>query len=410
MRVSDSQDGRGKRITSSQIQGLKYFKILRPLLKRLHSVGVARDSAGNRKLFMDQYCLLLLLWIYSPIVDSMRGLQQVAALKKVQKKFGIPRASMGSLSEAVNVFDPQAIKQIALELANRLPNPQVPKRLSALHKTLVAVDGSVVKVLAQVAELAWINQSCCGYRLHTHFEVLRGVAKRMDATSANPKGSAAETAVLEQTLQAEHCYVMDRGYVKYQLWNKIHALDSNYVCRLSDKVKIQTLQEYPLTEQDKQANVFSDQLIELGSDPSNCPDHRVRMVCVRCSPHTSRGRRKKGGFSSTGPSSDGVLRIATDMLDMPAELIAELYRLRWTIELFFRTFKQLLGCRHLLSHKQNGVEIQVYCALIACMLIVMYSGRQPTKRTFELLCFYMSGWATVDEVEKHLTPIKAQPP
>jgi IS4 transposase len=138
--------------------------------------------------------------------------------------------------------------------------------------------------------------------------------------------------------------------------------------------------------------------------------HPVRLVCVTCSPHTSRGRRRGRNFSSTGPSSDGVLRIVTDMLDLPAEIIAELYRLRWTIELFFRMFKQLLGCRHLLSTKQNGVENQVYAALIACMLMSIYTGRAPNKRTFEMLRFYMHGMATIDEIVGHIEKQKSRSP
>lgn len=69
-------------------------------------------------------------------------------------------------------------------------------------------------------------------------------------------------------------------------------------------------------------------------------------------------------------------------------------------------FKQLLGCRHLLSTKQNGVDIQVYCALIACMLILIYTGQMPTKRTFEMLCFYMVGWADLGEVMRHIRGLK----
>ena len=67
------------------------------------------------------------------------------------------------------------------------------------------------------------------------------------------------------------------------------------------------------------------------------------------------------GHGDTGASSDGSIRLITDKLDVPADLIAYIYSLRWLIELFFKMFKHLLGCRHLLSTKQNGVEIQVYC-------------------------------------------------
>jgi len=97
-----------------------------------------------------------------------------------------------------------------------------------------------------------------------------------------------------------------------------------------------------------------------------------------------------------------TLRIATNRLDLPAELIGEIYRLRWMIETFFRMFKQLLGCRHLLSTKPYGVEIQVSFGIIACLLIMLYTGRKPTKRTFEMVCFSLSGWASADEMERHI--------
>jgi hypothetical protein len=61
-------------------------------------------------------------------------------------------------------------------------------------------------------------------------------------------------------------------------------------------------------------------------------------------------------------------------------------------------FKQMLGCRHLLSTKQEGVEIQMYCAIIACMLIVLYTGRRPNVAVYEAICFYLTGWATLEEL------------
>jgi hypothetical protein len=76
------------------------------------------------------------------------------------------------------------------------------------------------------------------------------------------------------------------------------------------------------------------------------------------------------------------------------------------VETFFRMFKQLLGCRHLLSTKPYGVEIQVSFGIIACLLIMLYTGRKPTKQTFEMVCFYLSGWASAAEMERH---IKALP-
>ena len=61
----------------------------------------------------------------------------------------------------------------------------------------------------------------------------------------------------------------------------------------------------------------------------------------------------------------------------------------------------------MLSTKQEGVEIQVYSAIIACMLILLYTGRTPTRRTFEMICFYMIGWASLEELEAHIEKVKS---
>ena len=58
------------------------------------------------------------------------------------------------------------------------------------------------------------------------------------------------------------------------------------------------------------------------------------------------------------------------------------YHYRWTIEMFFRSLKHLLGCRHLLSHNHNGIEIQPYCAIIACLLISLWTARKPSRSAF----------------------------
>jgi len=64
------------KLLPKDVKGLKYFKASGPLLERLHEVWKERDKANSRHLHMDQYCTLILLWLYSPIVDSLRGLPQ----------------------------------------------------------------------------------------------------------------------------------------------------------------------------------------------------------------------------------------------------------------------------------------------------------------------------------------------
>jgi IS4 transposase len=89
-------------------------------------------------------------------------------------------------------------------------------------------------------------------------------------------------------------------------------------------------------------------------------------------------------------------------------VIALIYLYRWTIEIFFRFFKHVLGCRHLLSHSQRGIEIQTYCASIACLLISLWTGRKPTLRTYEMICFSCTGLASAEEVLAHIAKLKAR--
>lgn len=392
----------------SKLQGLKYLDLLLPLLDELHLVGCQRDKAGNRRLHFDQYCLLVLLFLFNPMVRSLRALQRASQLKQVQQKLRCRRTSLGSLSEAVDVFDPERLQGIIEELFRQLP---APRRVSGEHlrQTLTAVDGSVVKTLATIAEAAYLSdkngRSHSGWRFHTHFDVDRGVPTRMDVTAASNGGKTSEKRLLAKRLEPDHCYVMDRGYLEFALWNNIVAAGSSYVCRIRDNLDLSdVVEERPVSEVARQAGVFRDVVVRLGSSHSPTKvDHLVRVVFVREKPHA----RKSGRYGRrAGPSSDGILRIATNLLDLPAEVIAEIYQHRWTIELFFRFFKHVLGCRHLLSTDPVGIQIQAYCAIIACLLISLWTGGKPTLRTYEMLCFYFMGWADLEELNAHLASLK----
>ncbi|MCL4853895.1 MAG: hypothetical protein KJZ78_21255 [Bryobacteraceae bacterium] len=79
---------RRNKIRERDKQALKCLDVLLPMLGNLHDVGCQRDKAGNRKLHHDEYCLLVLLCLFNPVVRSLRGLQQASQLKNVQKKLG----------------------------------------------------------------------------------------------------------------------------------------------------------------------------------------------------------------------------------------------------------------------------------------------------------------------------------
>lgn len=393
-------------IQESDIVGLKYFDQLAPLLERLHHDGCERDTAGNRTLHYDEYCMLLLLYMFNPVVSSLRGIQQASELKKVQKKLGCARASLGSLSEATSVFDPERLKEIIGELGEQLKPLQQDKRLNNIKQTITLVDGSLLSALPSMMEASWRRANDKSgkvkWRLHTHFEILRGVPNRVDVTP-NGGGEHDERAVLSRVLEADRLYVTDRGYAKFALFNQIVDAKSGYVCRLRDNSVWSVVEARYRNDDAGLDEIISDEVIEFKSG-SNL-NHKVRVICIRINPHKTRGR---AGSGSSGVDSDGVLRIATNLIDVPADVISLIFKERWAIEIFFRFFKQILGCRHLISRDQNGIEIQTYCAIIACMLIALWTGKKPTLRTYEMICFYFTGLADEDELMAHIGKLKIQ--
>jgi hypothetical protein len=400
---------RKRRIQEPDITGLKYFDQLAPLLERLHQEGCQRDRAGNRQLHYDKYCMLVLLYLFNPIVTSLRGIQQASELKNVQRKLGCPRTSLGSLSEATRVFDAARLKEIVEELGEQLQPLSQDKRLAEIEQTITLVDGTLVAALPKIMEASWRKRSegkgTVKWRLHTHFELLRGVPTRMDVTP-NGGGDHDERAVLETTIEGDRLYVADRGYAKFALFNKIVAAGSSYVVRLRDNSVWETVEEKYRNDAAQVDEILSDEIVSFPNGKADSrPDHPVRVICIRINPHTTRGKYRGG---SSGVDSDGVLRIATNLLDVPAEIIALIYSSRWAIEIFFRFFKHILGCRHLLSHDQNGIEIQTYCAIIACLLIALWTGKQPTLRTYEMICFYFIGLADEEELIGHIEKLKSQ--
>ena len=390
---------------------LGHFKRLRRvagLLSYLHPVGCARDKAHNRELHFDDYVLLVLLWMFNPLIDSLATLQRLSGLAEVQKKLNIKRFSLGSFSESCRVFEPAMLKKVIEQLAGELHPVGRQEMFEKLPHLVTLVDGTVLRTLRSVVEAMWLPGTngkdanrTHAWKLHLHFDVDHHVPTQWELTDARGEGTSDEKDVLRKRLTPGHTYVMDRGYAQFTLFNEIDRIGSSYACRLKDNSVYEVVEDRPLSQEDIEAGVIGDRIVRMGiySDPAARPDHLIRLVCVKTTPHKKRGKAAGG---TSGPGSDGTLRVAANLLDPPAAVIAFLYEYRWTLEVFIRFFKQILGCRHLLSTKPEGIEIQIYAAIICCMLLNILTGRKPNKWTVTLMALYLAGWASDADVLREL--------
>lgn len=392
-----------KPLKADDVRGGKYVAQILDLLRPLH----AHCDDPKRQLHYDEFCAWLLLYFFTPVLDSMRGLQQASDIATLKRKLKLPRFSLGSFSEAAQVFDPQLLVPIIEEISGRLADIEPDKCLSDLSRRPTAVDGTLLDALPSMVWALWRDDEHRAAKLHLQFDLLKGAPEKPILRH----GQSSETQALRQSLMPGRLYIADRGYFDFDLLASILAANSSFVTRVRNNIVYETIEERALSESDKQQGIQADLIVRVG-----CQSRRdiikqpLRLVRIEVADGpTARGAGRVDSKSKLyrKRSTDHTLTLLSDQSELDVSHIALLYRKRWQIELFFRWFKKILQADRLLSVSENGLTLVVYCALIASLLVSLWTGRKPTKRTFEMLCFYFSGWAEEEDLLAHIERLKA---
>lgn len=334
----------------------------------------------RRRLGHAEYLSVFLFGIFNSVVGTMRQLCAITELEKVQRTLGCKPVSLGSFSAAQHVIEPDLLKHVFEQLVERLPRAE-PSNSRLKHLELIAQDGSLWSALPR---MAWAEYGvgrhgrAKGVRLHLRFNLLKDGPD--DALITCGKGC--ETDALREMLLPGQTNVGDRFYGHdYKLFAQIDAAKAFFVFRLHDRAVIHHEADLPLTKADRAAGVIGHAWVQLGATPK-LRSMRVRLVEIQ--------------------RDNQHLLIATNLPpeQNPAELIGLIYRQRWSIELYFRWIKCILGSRHFFAETQQGVSIQIYLALIASLLLQLFTGTRPNKRVMELLQMYFMGWATAAELQR----------
>jgi IS4 transposase len=161
------------------------------------------------------------------------------------------------------------------------------------------------------------------------------------------------TAAKAMPIEPGATYVYDLGYYDYGWWAGLDEAGCRFVTRLKKNTPFRVVEENRVPNN---SNIVSDR---IGHLPARLANSRKNPLQVPV--------REVGVIIESGRQ----LRIVTNDLDAPAEQIAELYKQRWQIELFFRWVKQTLRIRHFIGVSENAVRIQIAIALIAFLILRM---------------------------------------
>jgi len=360
------------------VQGMKYLRKFFSVLEPLRHV----PAHGNREFFFDQYVALMLLHFYNPMLSSLRALQEATDLDSVQSLVGVRCMSLGAMSEAAaKVFRAEDLLPILEKVSGQVMDLAFPpERLKELPGMPMAVDGTFLRCLPKMMWAVFRKKEHKrGVRLQLQYDLVRGIPGAFEITPAN----GSESASLKKLLEPGKLYITDRGYINYAVYQAVHDGESFFVARLKDNSAYEVLADRPLTQADRDAGVLCDQEVRMGSafteGDLTAP---VRRVVIR--PTQREGR-------------DVIVLTNTDL---PADLVGLLYRYRWQVELFFKWFKCVLGCRNWLSLSESGLTIQVYVALLASILLTLWTGAKPNRSLFRMFSLHLMGWANETEVER----------
>jgi hypothetical protein len=227
------------------------------------------------------------------------------------------------------------------------------------------VDSTGVRLAGLAAEWARFSQGVCGAKAHVIYDPDAAIPLYLEVTTARVNDITAAQAM---PIEPGATYVFDLGYYHYAWWAKLDAAGCRIVTRLKKNTPLTLTAELPLPAG---STLLYDRIGHLPQ----------RLTTTRQNPFRD-PVREIGVVLDDGKTT---LRVVTNDLDAPAQEIADLYKRRWAIELFFRWIKQTLKISHFLGRSENAVRIQIATALIAYLLVKL--ARDAAKISHSLLTF-----------------------
>jgi len=222
------------------------------------------------------------------------------------------------------------------------------------------IDSTTIRLSNLSADWAQFSAGVCGVKAHIIYDPH---ADRPIYFAVTPSNVNDITAAKAMPIEPGATYVYDLGFYDYAWWAQIETVGSRFVTRLKKNTPLTVVHE---SKAPTGSNILSDRIGYLPArlansrkNPMQVPVREIRVII------------------ETGK----VLRIVTNDLDAPAQEIADLYKQRWEIELFFRWIKQTLRIRHFIGVSENAVRIQIAVALIAFLILRMAQAAQALVRS-----------------------------
>lgn len=221
------------------------------------------------------------------------------------------------------------------------------KQIEIFDSTTISLFKDILKCVGRNPEN---GKKKGGIKVHTVINVDERVPKLVWFTEA-----AKHDHILLDKLKmdANTIYVFDKGYNDYKAFKTFSENKTGFVTRIKDNAVYQTIQINEI-EEHLHSGVLEDEMIEITVKENNI-ESKLNLRKVR---FYDRVLKREFEF-------------LTNLFEMRADLVAAIYKLRWQIELLFKQLKQNFPLKYFLGDNENAIKIQIYCALIANLLMTV---------------------------------------
>jgi hypothetical protein len=225
-----------------------------------------------------------------------------------------------------------------------------------LEQTVYALDTTTIDLCLSVFPWARFRQAKAAVKMHTLLDLRGNIPTFIHISD----GKMHEVNVLDILIpEAGSFYIMDRGFTDFSRWLKLHQAQAFFVIRGKSNLQFRRIYSRPV---DKSTGLRCDQTIALTSIKAShdYPQH-LRRITFYDAEH------------------DKHLVFLTNNFDLPALTIAQLYRCRWQVELFFKWIKQHLRIKKFYGTTENAVKTQIWIAISIYVLVAIVKKRLKTE-------------------------------
>jgi hypothetical protein len=350
--------------------------VLGQLISLIDDTIISRNSrkyAADRytKRFTTKDHLISMLFCVFAKCSSLREVSgAMIGLSGKTKHFKLESLPYRStLSDANKRRDPNVFAGIYNDLLKRYGHfisdsrikQVIKKQIEIFDSTTISLFKDILKCVGRLPEN---GKRKGGIKMHAIINVDETVPRMIWFTSA-----ATHDHILLEKLKMDKdtIYVFDKGYNDYKAFKRFCDNDTGFVSRIKDNAVFE-VDESQFIEEHIHSGVLEDQIITIEVKETN----KVSKLKLRKITFYDRALKRKFEF-------------LTNLFEMRPDLVAAIYKLRWQIELLFKQLKQNFPLKYFLGDNENAIKIQIYCALIANLLLSVIQKKLKRKWAFSNL-------------------------